>query len=649
MCGIAGFVSALPLDDTAADTVRRMTDAIRHRGPDDGDAWLDREAGVALGHRRLAIIDLTPTGHQPMASHDGRYVTVYNGEIYNFAEIREALETAGLAPPWRGRSDTEVLLAAICAWGLEEALKRTRGMFALALWDRQTRTLMLARDRMGEKPLYFGWQGQGAARTLIFGSELTALRQHASFEGQVDHAAIGMLARYLYVPDPHTVYAGISKVPAGVILQIDPRTEAVSKTTYWDSLAVAIDGANNRFQGSPEEAVDQLATILERVVGRQMVSDVPLGAFLSGGVDSSTVVALMQACSSRPVQTFTIGFEDEAYNEAGYARDVADHLKTDHTELVVTAADALAMIPDLPRIFSEPFADSSQIPTWIVSGLARKSVTVSLSGDGGDEVFGGYNRHTFAQGSWPRLSRVPRALRAGIRPVMTAFSPDWWDRTAGPLLGSRISNVGDKIHKAAAVIASRSTDDLYQTLISTNPEAARAMRGGGGAAIDLPSLRDRPGHEALSDAETMMALDAVGYLPGDVLTKVDRAAMAHSLETRVPFLDPEVFAFAWTLPTGMKIRDGVSKWPLRQVLYRHVPKALIERPKMGFGVPIGAWLRGPLKPWAAALLDARSLEDGGIFDPAGVTRLWDEHQSGVRNNQHQLWPILMAQAWLEHS
>ena len=462
MCGIAGFVSVRPLDDSAADTVRRMTDAIRHRGPDDGDAWLDPDAGVALGHRRLAIIDLTPTGHQPMASHDGRYVTVYNGEIYNFAELRAALEKAGLAPPWRGRSDTEVLLAAICAWGLEEALKRTRGMFALALWDRQERTLMLARDRMGEKPLYFGWQGQGTVRTLVFGSELVALRQHSSFEGQVNHAAIGMLARYLYVPDPHTVYAGISKVPAGVILQIDPRTEAVSKTTYWDSLAVAIDGANNRFQGSPGEAVDQLAAILERVVGRQMVSDVPLGAFLSGGVDSSTVVALMQACSSRPVQTFTIGFEDEAYNEAGFARDVADHLKTNHTELVVTASDALAMIPDLPRIFSEPFADSSQIPTYIVSGLARKSVTVSLSGDGGDEVFGGYNRHTFAQGPWLGLSRVPRALRAGLRPIMTAFSPDWWDRAVGPLLGSRISNVGDKIHKAAAVIASRSTDDLHQ-------------------------------------------------------------------------------------------------------------------------------------------------------------------------------------------
>lgn len=647
MCGIAGFVSAQPLGNAAADVVTRMTDAIRHRGPDDGDFWLDTEAGVALGQRRLAIIDLTPTGRQPMASHDGRYVTVYNGEIYNFMEIRDELERAGLAPPWRGRSDTEVLLAAIGAWGVTEALRRTKGMFALALWDRKERNLILARDRMGEKPLYYGWQGHGTERALVFGSDLAALRQHPGFEGRVNHDAIGMLARYLYVPDPHTVYEGVSKVPAGAILTVDPRTEAVSTAVYWDTLAVAIEGANNRFQGTPDEAVDRLGVILDRVIGRQMISDVPLGAFLSGGVDSSTVVALMQAQSSRPVQTFTIAFEEEAYNEAGYAREVARHLKTDHTELLVTASDALAVIPDLPKIYSEPFADSSQIPTHIVSRLARQSVTVALSGDGGDEVFGGYNRHTFAQGQWPRLSRIPRAIRAGIAPVLTAFSPDWWDRTAGRLLASRISNTGDKIHKAAALIGSRSTDELYQTLISTNPNAAHAMRGGVAPLLDLPALRDMPGHAALSDAEIMMALDAVGYLPGDVLTKVDRAAMANSLEARVPFLDPELFAFAWTLPSDLKIRGGVSKWPLRELLYRHVPRSLIERPKMGFGVPIGAWLRGPLKEWGAALLDPRTLEDGGIFDPRGVGRLWDDHQSGARNNQHQLWPILMAQAWLD--
>lgn len=647
MCGIAGFVTAQSGPEAAADIIRRMTDAIRHRGPDDGHAWIDRDAGVALGHRRLAIIDLTPTGRQPMESHDGRYVMVYNGEIYNFAEMRDELERAGVAPAWTGRSDTEVLLAAIGAWGFAEALKRTKGMFALAVWDRQQRTLMLARDRMGEKPLYYGWQGQGAARTLVFGSELVALRQHPSFEGRINHDAIGMLARYLYVPDPHTVYLGISKVPPGAILTVDPRSGDVATHVYWDSLAVAVEGASNRFQGSPDEAVDQLALILDRVIGRQMISDVPLGAFLSGGVDSSTVVALMQARSSRSVQTFTIAFEEEAYNEAVFAKEVARHLKTDHTELFVTASDALAVIPDLPKIYSEPFADSSQIPTYIVSALARKSVTVALSGDGGDEVFGGYNRHTFAQGAWPRLAKVPRVVRAGIAPVMRAFSPDWWDRTAGRLLASRVSNTGDKIHKAAAVIASRSTDELYRTLLSTNPHAGLVMRGGSAPSLELPSLQDRPGHAALSDAETMMALDAVGYLPGDVLTKVDRAAMANSLETRVPFLDPELFAFAWTLPSDFKIRDGVSKWPLRQVLYRHVPRSLIERPKMGFGVPIGAWLRGPLKEWGAALLDPRSLEDGGIFDAREVARLWDQHQSGARNNQHQLWPILMAQAWID--
>jgi len=644
VCGIAGFIAPGALEETAEAVVRGMTQAIARRGPDDCGHWVDHAAGVALGFRRLSIIDLTAAGHQPMASHDGRFVIVFNGEIYNFADIRAELERSGNAPSWTGRSDTEVLLAAVVAWGLEAALRRARGMFALALWDRRDRTLTLARDRMGEKPLYYGWQGGGSARRLLFGSEIAALRKHPAFAPRIDAQAIGLLVRTLYIPEPYSAYLGVQKLMPGTFITIDPRSGRSETTTYWDSLAVAAKAGSDRFRGTPKDAVDELAVILGDAVERAMVSDVPLGAFLSGGLDSSTVVALMQERSSRPVQTFTIGFDEKSYDEAGYARAVAAHLGTDHTEMILAPAEAQAVILALPDIYSEPFADSSQIPTFIVSRLARRSVTVSLSGDGGDELFGGYNRHLYSHRYWGLFSRIPGFVRDGLPSVMTSLSPDTWDRMIGRVLGKFAVNPGDKIHRAANVIASRSFDELYDKLISINPRAQALVNqpivADGFAGRDLSRIAD------LGPTERMMVLDAIGYLPGDILTKVDRAAMANSLETRVPMLDPEVMEFAWRLPIDMKIRGGATKWPLRELLHRHVPRSLVTRPKMGFGIPIGAWLRGPLRDWGEAMLDERSLSTNELFNPKEVRRLWDVHQSGWRNYQHQLWPILMVQAWL---
>lgn len=647
MCGIAGFLAPGGLDHDASKSLVAMTNAIVRRGPDDDGHYLDAESGVALGHRRLSILDLSPAGRQPMADQSGRFVLTYNGEIYNYQELRAALERAGKAPQWRGTSDTEVLLAAVAAYGLREALQRTKGMFAVALWDRQERVLHLARDRLGEKPLYFGWQGRGEARSFLFGSDVAALRQHPSFEGETDPDSIGLLLRYLYIPEPFSAWRGIRKVMPGTILTLDPRSGTETVASFWSLLSVAREAKADPFQGGAGEAVAELERTLGDAVERQMVSDVPLGAFLSGGVDSSVIAALMQARSSRPVQTFTIGFNEPEFNEADHARAVARHLGTHHTEEIVTAADAVAVIPSLPDIYSEPFADSSQIPTFIVSRLARQSVTVALSGDGGDELFGGYNRHLYGHSHWNRVAAIPPAIRSLFPPVLTSLSPQMWDRTLGRLMRHRVSAFGDKVHKVAGVIGSRTADDLYSTLTSINPDPRPLM------ARDLQlNARSDGDFEALSGlpiAERMMALDAIRYLPGDVLTKVDRAAMYTSLETRVPMLDPDVVELAWSLPIGMKIRGGTSKWLLRQVLYKHVPASLIDRPKMGFALPLGSWLRGELREWAAALLAPEALEDSGLFDAASVRRLWERHLGGDRNHEHQLWPVLMTQAWLAHA
>ncbi len=647
MCGIAGFFPNMRLagKTDSLRIVTAMTDAIRQRGPDDSGAWIDPDSGCVIGHRRLSIIDLSVAGHQPMASADGRFMLAYNGEIYNHEEIRRALEEEQAAPNWIGHSDTETLLAAIVHWGLKAALMRVNGMFALALWDRKHRELSLARDRIGEKPLYYGWQGSGAQRTFLFGSELKALRQHPAFEGTIDRGALTLFFRHNYVPAPYSIYQGIAKLTPGTILTVSHSESEPRSESYWSYLGVAVAGKRAPFAGSAEEAVDALAETAGAAVARQMMSDVPLGAFLSGGIDSSTVVALMQAQSANPVKTFTIGFAEEGYNEAVHAKAVAAHLGTDHHELYVDPDAARAVIPDLPSIYCEPFADSSQIPTFLVSRLAREHVTVSLSGDAGDELFCGYNRYVMSSKWWSRIALLPRPLRKAAQAALTNISPNTWDRLGGVLARERFAMFGDKIHKGAGVLGSGSASELYRKLVSHEDSPSAWVKGGFEPPTALTGeYSDLAGFD---DIELMMVLDGVSYLPDDILAKVDRASMAASLESRVPFLDHHVVEFAWQLPQSIKLRDGVAKWPLRQLLYRHVPRALIDRPKMGFGVPINEWLRGPLSAWAETLLDAARLEREGYWNVALVRQIWEEHRTGTRNWSAKLWSVLMFQAWFE--
>lgn len=655
MCGLSGFLAPADWPRDAAGLARRMADTLRHRGPDDAGVWVDEGAGVALAHRRLAILDISPAGHQPMASDSGRYVIAFNGEIYNHLDLRRELETSGAAPFWRGHSDTETLLAALGAWGIEAALKRCVGMFVFALWDRESRTLTLARDRLGEKPLYYGWQG----KTFLFGSELKALKAHPAFRAEINRDALALFLRHNAIPAPYSIYRGIHKLPPGTFLQIDAE-DALSPgssprgrggiTPYWSARSVAEAGQRNLFRGSDAEAVTELERLLGQAVGGQMVADVPLGAFLSGGIDSTTVVALMQAQSSRPVKTFTIGFSEAGYNEAEHAHAVARHLGTEHTELYVTPQDAMDVIPSLAAIYDEPFADSSQIPTCLVSRLARAHVTVSLSGDGGDELFGGYNRYFWARNIWRKLGWLPHPLRAALAGALTTLPPAAWNTAFHQLerwLPNRLryANPGDKLHKVAEILAVRSPEEIYLGLVSHWKHPAQLVPG----SVEPPTLLTDPAHRVdLPDFEhRMMLLDTVTYLPDDILTKVDRAAMSVSLETRVPLLDHRVLEFAWTLPLDMKLRHGQGKWLLRQVLYRHVPQTMMERPKMGFGVPIDVWLRGPLKAWAADLIEPGRLAREGFLDPARIQRKWAEHQSGSRNGAYYLWDVLMFQAWLQ--
>jgi asparagine synthase (glutamine-hydrolysing) len=647
MCGIAGFLGGdWSSSGEVRATLERMNRSLYHRGPDNAAIWADPEAEAGLAFRRLAIIDLSAAGNQPMHSASGRFVIVFNGEVYNHRDLRHALIEGGDAQNWRGHSDTETLLAAIEAWGIRGALERASGMFAFALWDRAERSLTLARDRLGEKPLYYGRLGEGGA--FAFASELKAIAEHPAFGGEIDRQALTLFLRYNYVPAPLSIYRGIAKLPAGAFLTIggsrpEPRIER-----YWSGAEVARDGVDDPFEGSPGEAVDALEGLLDRAVGRQMVADVPLGAFLSGGVDSSAVVATMQKLSPRPVKTFTIGFHEKGYNEAEHARAVAAHLGTDHSELYVTAEEARAVIPRLPQIYDEPFADSSQIPTCLVSALARREVTVSLSGDGGDELFGGYPRYLLTQKLWGRIAPIPAAMRGAAARALTAIPPSAWTAFgdgAGAVLQKILpfDRLGDKIHKGAPLLRSGSASELYEGMVSFWREPAAVVTGG---SEPLESA-DAAGLERLGPIARMMALDLITYLPDDILAKVDRAAMAVSLETRVPFLDHHLVEFAWRLPLGLKIRGNETKWVLRQLLYRHVPKALIERPKMGFGVPIDSWLRGPLRDWAEALLDQRRLRDEGYFDPAPIRRAWQAHLGGRVNEQNRLWSILMFQSWLE--
>ena len=651
MCGIAGYWRKQGL--CGEEILSSMTDILIHRGPDDVGFWHDPEAGIALGHRRLSIIDLSPEGHQPMFSVSDRYVIVYNGEVYNFSELRRQLELNGFQ--FRGHSDTEVILAAIEAWGLVDAVKQFIGMFAFALWDRENRMLSLVRDRVGIKPLFYGW----VSGALVFSSELKALRAYPGFGNPVDRNALSLLLRHNYIPAPYSIYEGIHKLMPGMILQLDedtisaPRSlEDLSKRTiaYWSAREVAEQGSIHRFDGSDAEAVQQLDALLRNAIGMRMVADVPLGAFLSGGVDSSTVVALMQAQSNRPVKTFSIGFNENKYDEAQYAKKVAEHLGTDHTEFYVTPEETLAVIPKLPNLYDEPFADSSQIPTYLVSKLARKEVTVSLSGDGGDELFSGYDRYFWERRLWGYLGWMPASLGSMVASGLRKGSSAFWDKvlsTFMPMLPHRlrVQMPGDKVHRLAEVLSLTSPDALYRQIVShwTNPEDIVL-----GSHEPLTALTDPARQADLADlTERMMYTDLVSYMPDDILTKVDRASMGISLEARVPLIDHRVVEFAWRMPLDFKIRNGQGKWLLRRVLNQYVPLKLIDRPKMGFGVPIDDWLRGPLRDWAEALLDNSRLQEEGFFDPIPVRQKWEEHISGRFNWHYLLWDVLMFQAWLE--
>jgi asparagine synthase (glutamine-hydrolysing) len=648
MCGLTGYFGGFGAtgDGSEAQVLRKMTQAIMHRGPDSDGHWLDADAAIALGHRRLAIVDLSAAGAQPMQAASGRYVIAFNGEIYNHLDLRTELEKDGAAPAWRGHADTETLLAGFDAWGIEATLRKCIGMFAIALWDRKTRTLSLARDRLGEKPLYYGWQGSGDSAVFLFGSELKALRAHPAFQAGVDRDALSLYLRHMAVPGGHSIYQGIHKLQPGCLLTVSLAAPQPVINRYWSAAEVAVRGVAQPFAGTAQEAVDELEMLLKDAVRQQMMADVPLGAFLSGGVDSSTVVALMQAQSNRAVKTFSIGFHEEAFNEAEYAKAVARHLGTDHTELYVTAQQAMDVIPRLPALYDEPFADSSQIPTHLVSQLARRHVTVSLSGDAGDELFCGYTRYTGTERLWRRLSAVPMPLRQVAAQMVRAVPP-----AALNALGRRIggaplwARLGDRLHKGTEIAGSRSLVDLYRGMVSNWHEPESVVIGGREPATLLTGLQ--PALQGLSDIERLMALDLLTYLPDDILTKVDRAAMGASLETRVPFLDHRIIEFAWRLPLDYKLRKGVAKWPLRQVLYRHVPRALIDRPKRGFAVPLHDWLRGPLREWAEHLLGEQRLEAEGYFHAKRVRSAWIEHLSGHRNWSSRLWIVLMFQAWLD--
>ena len=652
MCGVAGFLQPSSFRPEAGKAIAQtMARVIGHRGPDDEGVWVDASSGFALSHRRLSIVDLSPAGHQPMVSASGQLVIAFNGEIYNHAEFRQMLQGLGSPPIWHGHSDTETLLAAFEAWGVENTLQRCVGMFALALWDRTTLQLHLMRDRLGEKPMYYGWAGDA----LVFGSELKALRSFPSWRGEVDRDVLTLFFRHSYIPAPYSIYKGVWKLPPGTWLTISReavrRRELSEPRAYWSVLGAAARGKEAPFEHGEAAALAELERLSSQAISLQKISDVPLGAFLSGGVDSSAVVALMQAQSSRPVRTFTIGFAESRYNEAEYAKAVARHLGTDHTDLYVSPEDAQLVISRLPAIYDEPFSDDSQIPTYLVSKLAREHVTVSLSGDAGDELFGGYNRYFIACELRRKLMWMPLQLRRRLAQAIGA-SPPWLLNAALRPLGSvipyfRVSQPSDKAYKMAEVLALDDEDAVYRSLVSHWKDPASVVLGTREPATLLDEPWMRPPGVACTFEQWMMTMDTVTYLPDCILAKVDRAAMAVSLETRVPFLDHRLVEFALSLPVSMKIRDGQGKWLLRQMLYKYVPKKLIERPKMGFAVPIDSWLRGPLRAWAEDLLDDARLRREGFLDPKPIRRKWEEHRSGARNWQYELWNVLMFEAWLE--
>ena len=676
MCGISGLLSeSIRSDDVLQQIVQGMANKIEHRGPDDSGLWTSSAEGIAFGHRRLSVVDLSPAGHQPMTSSSSRFVIAFNGEIYNHLELRKDLEESHISGreriKWRGHSDTETLLAAFETWGIEDTLNKTIGMFAIALWDSKKSILYLIRDRFGEKPLYYGWVGSGEDRAFIFGSELKALCAFPGFDTQVCRQALGQYMRYAYVPAPRSIYKNIYKLEAGSILTINgsdcfgapsrPLRPSESHGSLslkrWWSLSDVVKNSERNKISNENDAINSLEKTLSDSVRLQSLADVPLGAFLSGGVDSSAIVALMQEQASRPIKTFTIGFEDSSYDESTYASAVSKHIGTDHTEMLVSETEVQSVIPLLPTMYDEPFADASQIPTYLVCNAARKHVTVALSGDAGDELFGGYNRYFWGPRIWAKLAWLPYPLRQALGSAIRALPKAGWDTISHPINflipGSSIVQAGDKAHKLAESLnGAHNLDDLYRNLISEWRDPAKVVRNDNDDfMIDSPGLLSDALPENIFSDEvdnplSMMYKDSMTYLPDDILCKVDRAAMSTSLETRVPFLDHRLTELAWRLPLNMKIRDGKGKWILRQVLYKYVPKELVDRPKAGFTIPLGQWLRGPLRPWAESLLDENRLQEEGYFYPTPVRKKWDEHLKGQHDHTSSLWTVLIFQDWL---
>jgi asparagine synthase (glutamine-hydrolysing) len=648
MCGFAGYFGEGSFDIDLEKCLLDMGNVIKHRGLDDSGIWhAKKKYSIGFSHRRLSILDLSKSGHQPMISSDERYVISYNGEIYNHLELRQLIDKkADFRYKWRGYSDTETLLACIENFGVEDTLNRIVGMFAFSLWDSKCNSLILARDRMGEKPLYYGLQND----TLLFGSDLKSLKQHPDFQGEINRGAIALLMRYSYIPAPSSIYIGIYKLPPGSYIVFES-PKSPSKPKYYWSLANVASGIDlNKSSCSYEHAVDKLDVLLGDSIEGQMMSDVPIGTFLSGGIDSTVITALAQSRSADPIKTFTIGFDEELYNEAKYAKKISKYLGTDHTELYVSSKDALNVIKKLPNIYTEPFADPSQIPTFIVSEMTRSHVTVGLSGDAGDEIFAGYNRYILTNQYWNKLDKIPYLIRRLISKGIDKIPPDRLNKLlfhAQKILPMKYqqSNIGEKLHKASIALKTKTPDDLYRSMVSRwqNPESL---------VIGISHHQTVSSHTLNSNEDNivhkMMEIDSMTYLPDDILCKVDRASMFAGLESRAPFLDHRVIEFAWSLPLEYKIKNGVGKSILRDVLYKYVPKELIDRPKTGFGVPISDWLRGPLNEWANDLLNEDRLRSEGFFHVDPIKKIWLQHQQGIRNCQYQLWPILMFQLWLEN-
>lgn len=648
MCGISGFIlsnNSSHID--APKVIQEMTHQLSHRGPDSEGQWIDDYFGLAFGHRRLAIQDLSQAGHQPMLSKNGRYRIVFNGEIYNFISIRE--ELVQLGHNFISHSDTEVILASIVEWGLKKAISKFKGMFAFALWDKNKNKVSLVRDRIGEKPLYYGFD----SKTVVFASELQSIKKYPNWNTEINTEVLSLYLRYCYIPTPHTIYKNIWKMPPGTIIEVSKTNNKITVSEpieYWNLKTEWESSSNSKLDITKNEAIEHLDSLLKEVIQEQMITDVPLGAFLSGGIDSSCITAIMQSVSHRPIHTFSIGFNESSYNEAIYAKKIASHLGTHHTECYVSAKEAQSVIPNLATIYDEPFADSSQIPTYLVSKIARNNVTVSLSGDGGDEVFCGYNRYSWGKSIWNGTNWIPAPIRSSIASIINKTSPSTIDHAAqilNKVLPSRFKqqNIGNKLHKIAGVLAAKTPQEMYNGYVSTwkKPESVLA---GGNQKYLTQTIPEYPNIQNIS--ELMMYLDMRSYLPDDILVKVDKAAMANSLETRIPFLDNRIIEFALKLPLDFKLKDNTGKWLLRQVLYKYIPKEYFERPKMGFALPIDQWLRGELKEWANDLLCSETIKQQGYFNPNEVQRYLQEHTSRKRNWSHHLWSILMFQAWHQH-